>query len=78
MSVQVLVADDEALIRQSIRRRWRGRASGHRGRLRSRGVARFQDERPDVVLLDLVLGDADGIDLSAPDAAAGAGQQDYL
>jgi len=75
MSVQVLVADDEALIRQSIRTTLAQEgfevsvaASGNEAWLR------FQEDRPDVVLLDLVLGDADGIDLlrrmrqEAPDA----------
>ena len=64
MSVQVLIADDEALIRQSIRTTLAregfevtAAASG------TEAWARFQDERPDVVLLDLVLGDADGIEV---------------
>jgi DNA-binding NtrC family response regulator len=64
MSVQVLIADDEALIRQSIRTTLAregfevtAAASG------SEAWARFQEDRPDVVLLDLVLGDADGIEL---------------
>jgi DNA-binding NtrC family response regulator len=64
MSAHVLVADDEALIRQSIRS-----VLGHEGfdvTLASSGAeawARFQEVRPDVVLLDLVLGDMDGMDL---------------
>ena len=75
MSVQVLVADDEALIRQSLRTTLAREgfdvtvaASGNEAWLR------FQEDRPDVVLLDLVLGDADGIELlrrmrqEAPDA----------
>jgi two-component system response regulator AtoC len=64
MSVQVLVADDEALIRQSIRTTLAregfevtAAASG------AEAWARFQEDRPDVVLLDLVLGDADGIEI---------------
>jgi two-component system, NtrC family, response regulator AtoC len=64
MSVQVLIADDEALIRQSIRTTLAREglevsvaASGTEAWLR------FQEDRPDVVLLDLVLGDADGIEL---------------
>jgi DNA-binding NtrC family response regulator len=64
MSAHVLVADDEALIRQSIRTvlgqegfEVTAAASGNEAWLR------FQEERPDVVLLDLVLGDADGLDL---------------
>ncbi len=74
-SVQVLIADDEALIRQSLRTTLAREgfdvtvaASGNEAWLR------FQEDRPDVVLLDLVLGDADGIELlrrmrqEAPDA----------
>jgi two-component system response regulator AtoC len=64
MSVQVLIADDEALIRQSIRTTLAregfevtAAASG------AEAWARFQEDRPDVVLLDLVLGDADGIEV---------------
>jgi len=64
MNVQVLIADDETLIRQSIK-----------GVLADEGFAateagsgaeawrRFHEERPDVVLLDLRLGDTDGLDL---------------
>jgi DNA-binding NtrC family response regulator len=75
VSVQVLVADDETLIRQSLRATLAREgfdvsvaASGAEAWLR------FQEDKPDVVLLDLVLGDADGIDLlrrmrqEAPDA----------
>ena len=75
MSVQVLVADDEALIRQSLRTTLARdgfdvtvAASGGEAWLR------FQEDKPDVVLLDLVLGDTDGIELlrrmrqEAPDA----------
>src|SRR4029079_8443134 len=64
MSVQVLIADDEALIRQSLRPPLAREgvevtvaASGNEAWLR------FQEDRPDIVLLDLVLGDADGIEL---------------
>jgi two-component system, NtrC family, response regulator AtoC len=64
MSAHVLVADDEPLIRQSIRTvlaqegfEVTAAASGKEAWLR------FREERPDVVLLDLVLGDADGLDL---------------
>src|SRR5579871_2158984 len=64
MSASVLIADDEALIRQSIRSLLAEEgfdvgvaASG------AEAWARFQETRPDVVLLDLVLGDADGLDL---------------
>jgi DNA-binding NtrC family response regulator len=64
MSAHVLIADDEALIRQSIRSvltseglEVTAAASG------AEAWERFRDERPDIVLLDLVLGDADGLDL---------------
>jgi DNA-binding NtrC family response regulator len=64
MSVQVLVADDEALIRQSLRTTLAREgfdvsvaASGNEAWLR------FQEDRPDVVLLDLVLGDVDGMEV---------------
>src|SRR5215467_852051 len=64
MSAHVLVADDETLIRQSIRTvlvdegfEVTAAASG------AEAWRRFQEDRPDVVLLDLVLGDADGLDL---------------
>jgi two-component system response regulator AtoC len=64
MSVQVLVADDEPLIRSSLRTTLVREgfevgvaASG------SEAWLRFQEDKPDVVLLDLVLGDMDGIDL---------------
>jgi DNA-binding NtrC family response regulator len=64
MSATVLIADDEALIRQSLRALLADEgfevaqaASG------AEAWSRFQEARPDVVLLDLVLGDADGLDL---------------
>jgi DNA-binding NtrC family response regulator len=64
MSAHVLIVDDEVLIRQSIRIVLAQEgfevtvaASG------AEGWARFRDERPDIVLLDLVLGDSDGLDL---------------
>lgn len=64
MNPQVLVADDEPLIRQSIQSalveegfQVTAAASG------SEAWNRFKEERPDVVLLDLVLGDMDGLDL---------------
>jgi len=75
MSVQVLVADDEALIRQSLRATLA--REGFDVSVASSGSEawlRFQEDKPDVVLLDLVLGDADGIDIlrrmrqDAPDA----------
>ena len=64
MSANVLVADDEALLRQSLRAALanegfdvQAAASG------AEAWQRFAEERPDVVVLDLVLGDADGLDL---------------
>jgi two-component system, NtrC family, response regulator AtoC len=64
MSAQILVADDEALIRQSLRAALTqegfnvsAAASG------AEALQKFADERPDVVVLDLVLGDLDGLDL---------------
>jgi DNA-binding NtrC family response regulator len=64
LSAHVLIVDDEALIRQSIRMVLAQEGfdvtvagSG------AEGWARFREERPDIVLLDLVLGDADGLDL---------------
>jgi two-component system, NtrC family, response regulator AtoC len=75
MSAHVLIADDETLIRQSLRTVLAEEgfdvttaASG------AEAWARFQEDRPDIVLLDLVLGDADGLALlrrmraEAPDA----------
>jgi len=66
MSAHVLIADDEALIRQSIRAvlaqeglEVTAAATG------AEAWQRFRDERPDIVLLDLVLGDVDGLDLLA-------------
>jgi two-component system, NtrC family, response regulator AtoC len=64
MSAHILIADDEALIRQSLRTTLAREgfdvtvaASGNEAWLR------FQEDRPDVVLLDLVLGDVDGIEI---------------
>jgi DNA-binding NtrC family response regulator len=64
MSAHVLVADDELLIRESIRGVLERRgydvvlaASG------AEAAARFREDRPDIVVLDLVLGDDDGFDL---------------
>ena len=64
MSVQVLIADDELLLRESLRAALleeeldvsTAESGAEAWRL-------FQDERPEVVLLDLVLGDADGLEL---------------
>ena len=64
MSVQVLIADDEVLIRQSIRTALA--RDGFEVSVAASGAEawlRFQEDRPDVVLLDLVLGDADGLDI---------------
>ena len=64
MTAHVLIADDELLIRQSIR----GVLvqEGYDVVLAASGAeawARFHEDRPDIVVLDLVLGDADGLDL---------------
>ncbi len=64
MSTHVLVADDEALIRQSLRTTLV--REGFDVTVAGSGAEtwlRFSEDRPDVVLLDLVLGDADGLDL---------------
>jgi two-component system, NtrC family, response regulator AtoC len=75
MSVPVLIADDEALIRQSLRTTLAREGFDVTVAATGREAwQRFQEDRPDIVLLDLVLGDADGIDLlrrmrqEAPDA----------
>ncbi len=64
MIVSVLLVDDEPLIRQSVGGALRDEgfevtvaASGEEA------VQRFFEDRPDLVLLDLVLGDADGLDV---------------
>jgi len=64
MSARILVADDETLIRQSLRTALAQEgfevataASG------AEAEQKFGEERPDVVILDLVLGDRDGLDL---------------
>ena len=64
MSATVLVADDEALLRQSLR----GALAQEGFDVQAAGSGaeawqRFAEDRPDVVVLDLVLGDADGLDL---------------
>jgi two-component system, NtrC family, response regulator AtoC len=64
VSAHVLIADDESLIRQSLRMVLV--QEGFEVAVAASGAeawARFRDERPDIVLLDLVLGDADGLDL---------------
>ncbi|HVT09264.1 MAG TPA: sigma-54 dependent transcriptional regulator [Polyangia bacterium] len=64
MTATVLIADDEALIRQSLRALLAD--EGFEVAQAASGAetwSRFQEARPDVVLLDLVLGDADGLDL---------------
>ena len=64
MSTQVLVADDEVLIRQSLRTTLA--REGFDVTMAGSGAEtwlRFTEDRPDIVLLDLVLGDADGLDL---------------
>ncbi|HEY4188161.1 MAG TPA: sigma-54 dependent transcriptional regulator [Polyangia bacterium] len=64
MTTHVLIADDEPLIRQSLETvlRQEGFEVSAAGS-GSEAWTLFQDERPDVVLLDLVLGDADGLEL---------------
>ena len=64
MTAHVLIADDELLIRQSIR----GVLvqEGYEVAVAASGAeawARFREDRPDIVVLDLVLGDADGLDI---------------
>jgi two-component system, NtrC family, response regulator AtoC len=64
MSTQVLVADDEVLIRQALRTTLA--REGFDVTAAGSGTEtwlRFTEDRPDIVLLDLVLGDADGLDL---------------
>ena len=64
MTAHVLVADDELLIRQSIR----GVLiqEGYEVAVAASGaeaLTRFREDRPDIVVLDLVLGDADGLEI---------------
>jgi DNA-binding NtrC family response regulator len=64
MNVQVLIADDEPLIRRSVK----GALveEGFQATEAASGAEaweRFREDRPDVVLLDLRLGDVDGLDL---------------
>jgi two-component system response regulator AtoC len=64
MSTHVLVADDEPLIRQSLRAALQ--QEGFNAQMAASGAEAwelFRRDRPDIVLLDLVLGDADGFDL---------------
>jgi DNA-binding NtrC family response regulator len=64
MTTQVLVVDDEPLIRQSVRAALE--REGFAAEMAGSGaeaLERFRRERPEVVVLDLVLGDADGFDL---------------
>jgi two-component system, NtrC family, response regulator AtoC len=64
MSPRILIADDELLIRQSLRAGLM--QEGFEVTLAGSGteaIARFGDERPDLVILDLVLGDMDGMEL---------------
>ena len=64
MTTHVLIADDEPLIRKSIETVLRD--EGFEVTTAGSGAeawTTFQDDRPDVVLLDLVLGDADGLEL---------------
>jgi DNA-binding NtrC family response regulator len=64
MNVHVLIIDDEPLIRESVT----GALSDEGFETSAadsgaEGWRRFQEERPDVVVLDLRLGDLDGLDL---------------
>ncbi|HVX94849.1 MAG TPA: sigma-54 dependent transcriptional regulator [Polyangia bacterium] len=64
MNVQVLIADDEPLIRRSVK----GALveEGFQATEAASGAEaweRFREDRPDVVLLDLRLGDVDGLEL---------------
>jgi two-component system response regulator AtoC len=64
MTSHVLIADDEPLIRQSIKGVLG--QEGYEVALAASGTeawVRFRDERPDIVVLDLVLGDADGLEI---------------
>jgi DNA-binding NtrC family response regulator len=64
MNVQVLIADDEPLIRQSVKGALLD--EGFQASEAASGAEawrRFHEDRPDVVLLDLRLGDADGLDV---------------
>jgi two-component system response regulator AtoC len=64
MTVNVLVADDEALIRQSLRSVLSQEGFTVTSATSGAEAWRlFQAERPDVVLLDLVLGDVDGLEV---------------
>ena len=64
MTVNVLVADDEALIRQSLRSMLSQEGFAVTSAVSGAEAWRlFQSERPDVVLLDLVLGDIDGLEV---------------
>lgn len=64
MTVNVLVADDEALIRQSLRSVLLQEGFAVTCAISGAEAWRlFQAERPDVVLLDLVLGDVDGLEV---------------
>jgi DNA-binding NtrC family response regulator len=64
MNVQVLIVDDEPLIRQSVKAALvdEGFQAGEAAS-GAEALRRFQEERPDVVILDLRLGDADGLDV---------------
>src|SRR3954466_12177691 len=64
MGAHVLVVDDEVLIRQSLRAVLADEGFEVRAAASSaEAAALFDKEKPDIVLLDLVLGDGDGLDL---------------
>jgi two-component system response regulator AtoC len=64
MTAHILIVDDELLIRQSIRGVLVQEA--YEVQLAASGadaLARFREDRPDIVVLDLVLGDSDGLEI---------------
>jgi two-component system, NtrC family, response regulator AtoC len=64
ISAQVLVVDDEPLIRQSLRTALQQEGFNAEMAASSQEAwERFRRDRPDIVLLDLMLGDADGFEL---------------
>jgi len=64
MGAHVLVVDDETLIRQSLRTVLADEGFEVEAAASwKEAAAAFERERPDIVLLDLVLGDGDGLDL---------------
>jgi two-component system, NtrC family, response regulator AtoC len=58
----VLVVDDEPAIRHAFRRAFRGAAEVREAATAAEAVAEFRRDRPDVVVLDVHLPDASGLD----------------